>query len=120
MSSSAAWISSPLRDARSSRDAARSWFGKAAAVGIENPEPGETLAVQQALDGRLQHTQAVDDASEEVDGRGLGEVPSGARNLADPEPKAETLREHLVVEHESVGVLEQRQCLEHVPAERAK
>ena len=63
--------------------------------------------------------EAVAQRSAEVDRRRLLEVGGGAAHLADLEAGQQDLREHLVVEDEVVGVLEQRQRLEHLAREGA-
>src|SRR5581483_1103430 len=76
-------------------------------------------ALQSELQCRRQDTQAILQASREVDGRRFFEVLRGARNFADPKAEMHALREHLIVENKVIRVLEQRQLRQNVAAEGA-
>ena len=69
------------------------------------------------IHGSLQYAKTVDHASPEIDRRRLREILRRTADLAHAEAEPEDLGEHLVVEDEVVGVLEQRKRFQHLARE---
>ena len=69
------------------------------------------------LDRGGEHIKAVFHASAEIDRRGFLEILGRTGNFTDLKSKVHALREHLVVEDEVVGVLEQGQFSQDFAAE---
>ncbi len=84
---------------------------------IEDRALEATPFVEPKQERDLEDTQTVGRATPKVDGRGLGKVVRRTRNLADPKPEVNDLREHLVVKNEIVGVREKRKSLENSSGE---
>src|SRR5215468_1948809 len=90
-----------------------------AAAIAENAEVPDPHLLQRKLQSGSQHAETVLDAALEVDRRCFLEIFRGTGNLADAKPEINTLRQHLVVKHEVVGILEQRQTGKHIATEGA-
>src|SRR6266849_6267314 len=83
----------------------------------EDTRPEEAQAAEER---RAQDTQAVAQARYETNRRGLREVRAGTAHLADRKSEIDRLAQDLVVEHEAVRILQDRQGLEHPPGEGAE
>src|SRR5438445_13693492 len=86
------------------------------ALGTEESEFCYSHSLQRELQRRDQHTEAVFDTPPEVDRRSFLKILGRARNLPDAGAKIHALCQHLIIEDEVVGILEQRE-LEDFPAE---
>src|SRR5690348_9978784 len=86
---------------------------------FENPKMQEAEPLQKELERREKNSKSITNAAAEVDGRSFFEITCGAGNFSDAKPKKQRLRQHFVIEHKIVGVLEQRQRQQDFAAERA-
>ena len=66
-----------------------------------------------------EHAQPVAAAAPEVDGGGLRKIFGRTGDLPDVEVGVDDLRQHLVVEHEVVGIAHERHPLQHLAGEGA-
>ena len=82
-------------------------------VGVqEDGGVDEAHLLEAELEGGFEDSEAVDAGAAEVDGGGLFEVLGGAGDFADAEAEVSGLGEHLVVEDEVVGEVEEGKALE--------
>ena len=79
----------------------------------------QSKSLQSELQGGGQHAESVLHAAAKVDGRSSFEIFGRARNFADAKTEVHALSEHLVIEHEVVGVFQQGQLGKHFAAEGA-
>src|SRR5215467_9422377 len=75
--------------------------------------------LQSKLHSRAQHAESVLHAAAEIDGRGLSEILRRTGDFSDAKTEVDALRQHLVVEHEVIGIFQQRQLGENFAAEGA-
>src|SRR5437588_1178642 len=68
------------------------------------------------LQSSRQHFKTIFHATPEVDRGRLFEIFRGTGNFSDAKTKVHALREHLVIEHEIVGIFEERKLGEHLAA----
>ena len=76
---------------------------------LEVVDPREFLAVQEAVDRSPEDAETVEQGALEIDRRGLFEVRGGAADFTDFVTGQQDLGQHLVVEYEIVGILQQAQ-----------
>ena len=78
-----------------------------ASLAIETPKLDEPDPLEPILQSSAENSEAILHASAEVNGGCFFKIFRGAGNFADTESKMYALRQHLVVEHEVVGILQQ-------------
>src|SRR5579872_1473076 len=82
---------------------------EAASVRTEDSKIHDAEFLQSELQSCCEHAETVLHAAPEIDGRGIFKILGRARDFTDAEAEVNALCEHLVVEDEIIGILEQRE-----------
>src|SRR5580700_8518125 len=90
-----------------------------AALVAEDAEAAQSPFLQGKLQCGRENAETVNDAAPEVDRRRLFEILGRARDFADAVAEVDTLRQHLIVEDEVVGIFDQRQLGQDLTTEAA-